>query len=245
MNIDLSTIPKMNVELNPIAKMNNISGWKQVEVREYNEKLVPLSKYDKIFIIKPMFFLIGMKGAIGECYVRETVAELLIKASNSLPKGYKFLIHDTWRPLEIQKELFDYHLEEIRKDNPETSEQQLIEMTECYCALPSYDNTKPSPHNTGGAMDLTIVDETGKELQMEAAPYTEESSTRFYEKKEDRGEKLLSKELVYRDNRRLLYNILVKEGFSNYPYEWWHFDYGNQFWGKMTGNIAMYGMIKP
>ncbi|KAG0505300.1 MAG: D-alanyl-D-alanine dipeptidase [Candidatus Udaeobacter sp.] len=31
-------------------------------------------------------------------------------------------------------------------------------------------------------------------------------------------------------NRRLLYWIMREAGFANYPYEWWHFDWGTQFW---------------
>ena len=31
-------------------------------------------------------------------------------------------------------------------------------------------------------------------------------------------------------NRRLLYWAMTGAGFANYPYEWWHFDWGTQFW---------------
>lgn len=34
-------------------------------------------------------------------------------------------------------------------------------------------------------------------------------------------------------------------GFINYPEEWWHFDYGNQFWAKLAGKKAIYGAAKP
>jgi len=31
-------------------------------------------------------------------------------------------------------------------------------------------------------------------------------------------------------NRRLLYWAMREAGFANYPYEWWHYDWGKQFW---------------
>jgi hypothetical protein len=43
-----------------------------------------------------------------------------------------------------------------------------------------------------------------------------------------------------RDNRRLLWNVMVEAGFSNYPEEWWHFDFGNQFDAARTGHTAIY-----
>jgi len=42
-------------------------------------------------------------------------------------------------------------------------------------------------------------------------------------------------------NRRLLYIVMTQAGFTNYPEEWWHYDFGNQFWGKITGEKAKYG----
>jgi D-alanyl-D-alanine dipeptidase len=33
-----------------------------------------------------------------------------------------------------------------------------------------------------------------------------------------------------RIGRRALYHAMTASGFSNYPAEWWHYDYGNAFW---------------
>ena len=30
------------------------------------------------------------------------------------------------------------------------------------------------------------------------------------------------------------------QGFTAYHEEWWHFDYGDQFWGLATGRAACY-----
>jgi D-alanyl-D-alanine dipeptidase len=34
-------------------------------------------------------------------------------------------------------------------------------------------------------------------------------------------------------------------GFTNYPEEWWHFDYGNQFYAKIKDKAAICGVAWP
>ncbi len=36
---------------------------------------------------------------------------------------------------------------------------------------------------------------------------------------------------------------MIEKGFTNYPMEWWHYDYGNQFWAKIKGVNAIYGRV--
>jgi D-alanyl-D-alanine dipeptidase len=49
--------------------------------------------------------------------------------------------------------------------------------------------------------------------------------------------------LEYRHNRRLLFWAMAAAGFTNYREEWWHFDYGNQFWGVILNQPARYGFL--
>ena len=37
---------------------------------------------------------------------------------------------------------------------------------------------------------------------------------------------------------------MIEQGFTSYAEEWWHFDYGDQFWGSITGQDAIYGPIE-
>ena len=32
-------------------------------------------------------------------------------------------------------------------------------------------------------------------------------------------------------------------GFTNFPSEWWHFDYGDEKWGLFTDNAPIYGGV--
>ena len=88
--------------------------------------------------------------------------------------------------------------------------------------LPSSDPKKPSPHSTGGSVDVTILDESGIPLDM-GTKFDDSSiasSTAYFEKVDD----------IITENRRLLYHVMTEQGFTNYSEEWWHFDYGNQNW---------------
>jgi D-alanyl-D-alanine dipeptidase len=42
------------------------------------------------------------------------------------------------------------------------------------------------------------------------------------------------------NNRRMLYNIMTSEGFTNLPTEWWHYDYGTSFWAFYSNRPAKY-----
>jgi hypothetical protein len=55
-----------------------------------------------------------------------------------------------------------------------------------------------------------------------------------------RGE---SADLLAKKNRRLLYHAMKKAGFTNYPSEWWHYDYGDTFWGALTGLPVKYPSV--
>lgn len=104
-------------------------------------------------------------------------------------------------------------------------------------------------HNTGGAVDLTLRKKsTGELLDMgsEFDDATPISFTDALEKKANKSEKS-SKRFEARNNRRILYNAMTQAGFANYPYEWWHYDYGTQMWSQNAapkGTKAWYGPAK-
>lgn len=119
---------------------------------------------------------------------------------------------------------------------PEEDEEKLTQMTETYVSLPSTDRTKPSPHATGGAIDLSIIKEDGTFLDMgtEWDNFDINSRTSHFRNKNS----------IVHQNRALLYGVMSKVGFTNYPEEWWHYDFGNQFWGHILNRTAIYGMVQ-
>jgi D-alanyl-D-alanine dipeptidase len=226
-----------------IPDIKRIDGWEDIKIEISNEKLVPLSQSSS-FIVEPTYYLNGIQGAINECYVRESIAHMLEKASLKLPIGYKFIIWDTWRPVEVQQSLFNHFKKVLSLKHPNASEEELIALTQKYAALPSTNILKPSPHLTGGSVDLSIVDEKGNLLNMGTGfdDLSNKASTRYYEVMRNEI-KLNSLEIECLHSRRLLYHTLTSVGFTNYHEEWWHYDFGNQLWGKVSNNNAIYSSI--
>jgi len=34
------------------------------------------------------------------------------------------------------------------------------------------------------------------------------------------------------------------QGFVNYPYEWWHYSYGDKYWGYVKNKTAIYDTVE-
>lgn len=135
-----------------------------------------------------------------KCYLKKEVAQALNEAAKEFEAlGYKFKIWDGYRPHKIQYKFWD-----IVKDK--------YENPKIYVMPPD----KGSRHNRGCAIDLTLVDKNGKELQM---------GTGFddFSKKAHRDYKKLPKKVL--DNRKLFESIMKKHGFEGVLSEWWHYDY--------------------
>lgn len=170
--------------------------------------------------------------------VRETVASMLWNAQKFLPTSYKFKIYDGYRPIAVQQALWNYFRKIKERENPGKTAEEIDKLTAFCVSFPSYDVLNPSLHNTGGAVDLTIVDSTNHELNMgcEFDEFTDKAWTNHFETNYLNGEK---DELV-RDNRRMLYNIMISAGFTNLPSEWWHYDYGDDKWAQLNNTMPIY-----
>lgn len=210
--------------------------------------MVPLSLIPGKLLVRPQYYLQKIEGALPECFIREGNLRRLINVAEKLPAGYKLLIFDAWRSERVQVSLFSEYYRELRNEMPDKDEEELIDLTKEFVALPSSDPGAPSPHLTGGAVDLTIVDDKGKMLNMGTAfdDTTDKSYTGYFEELA-KNKKLTEEEKTILHNRRLLYHLMSDEGFTNYPPEWWHFDFGNQNWAwvKNKGQHAIYGNTSP
>jgi D-alanyl-D-alanine dipeptidase len=232
----------MNKFKKPIPIGLKVYGWERVLIEENHEKLVEI-RHRKI-IVKPQYFLQRMPGSIPKCYVRERVAELLNKATKHLLNKHKFIIYDGWRPFELQNSLFKNELIKIKNRNPNMIDKNIKKLAQKYVSLPSKDVLKPSPHITGGAIDISIIENDNLLLDMGTNfdYFGPEARTDHYESLKNKRNLTKEEEIVLQ-NRRFLYNSLYSVGFTNYPEEWWHFDYGNQFWGRTLNTNSIYGKI--
>ena len=213
----------------------SMAGWKEVTITECFQPLIDLGNLDPRIQVVPQYFRQGIPNALSRMYLRQEAAEKLIEAARYLPGGYSLVIFDSYRPLEVQASLFNTFMSQLRDQYPQKSEEELIDLTQTYVSLPSSDLTRPSPHATGGAIDLSIKESLGLPLDMgtDFDSFEIMAQTAYF-KRVQGGEEV-------HQNRRLLYIVMTQAGFTNYPEEWWHYDFGNQFWGKITGEKAKYG----
>jgi D-alanyl-D-alanine dipeptidase len=90
-----------------------------------------------------------------------------------------------------------------------------------------------APHSAGAAVDLTLADEDGRELDLgtpvNATP--EESAGACCTRAVNISEEA-------RSHRDILGAALTAAGLVNYPTEWWHWSYGDRYWALGTGAAA-------
>jgi len=130
-----------------------------------------------------------------KCYVRPVVAKALLEIQKELKKqGLRLKLFDCYRPGKVQQALWNI------KPDPR------------YVADPK----KGSMHNRGAAVDVTIVDKNGKELDM-GTTYD------FFGKKAHHSYKKLSDTVI--KNRLFLKNLMQKYDLEPITTEWWHYSY--------------------
>lgn len=129
-----------------------------------------------------------------ECYLRMKTIKNLIDANTEFQSlGYKIKLFDCYRPLDIQKKMWE------------------IVPNADYVANPK----KGSIHNRGGAVDITLVDSDGKELNMG-------TSFDFFGPEAAHNYQCFSRKI--RKNRTLLKEIMLKHNFKSFDSEWWHYN---------------------
>lgn len=179
--------------------------------------------------------LMGMYFAEKRCLMRKEVYEMLLRAQGFLPEGIYLRVWDAWRPFKLQKELYDAYAEDIIEQFhlQDVPEEKRLKVVSAYISLPYADRNCPPVHTTGGAVDVTLIDTEGRELNMGTAfdAFSEKTHTAFFEE---------TKEEVVKKNRRTLYNAMTKAGFTNLPSEWWHYDFGDRFWAFYNQKPAIY-----
>jgi D-alanyl-D-alanine dipeptidase len=123
--------------------------------QDNGEPLIPLSEIPTKLQIYPYYYHQKIRGASSQCFLRQGAAERLAFAVQNLPEGYTLVILDAWRPYRVQLALYDMVQDLLRKQGyPEKKVQEELGK---FVAAPSIDPDHPSPHMTGGAIDLTLA----------------------------------------------------------------------------------------
>lgn len=168
----------------------NLSDSTFVNLKDYSQDFVYDMRYatDNNFLKSKVY-------DCTECYLRLKTVKALLVANETFQKlGFKIKIFDCYRPLSVQKKMWKI------VSNPS------------YVADPS----KGSIHNRGGAVDITLVDANGLELNFG-------TDFDFFGKKASHSYKKLDKKI--RNNRKFLRKIMEESGFKALESEWWHYDF--------------------
>ena len=236
------------MDRNVLRMIPHVEDPARYELRDFQTQefveIVPSEKLD----IEMQYPVLGMQNAEEKCFLRKEVAERLQKAAEGLPEGYKFRIWDAWRPFALQRELYEVYSKDVIRDFhlENVSEEERNAVIRGFVSDPIPDREVPPAHTTGGAVDLTILDADGNELDMGTKfdAFTTRTSTDFFENDEiisnqdPRWNEAHVKEI--RENRRLLYWLMTDAGFTNLPSEWWHFDFGDRNWAYYNECPAIY-----
>lgn len=162
--------------------------------------LVKLKDMDSSFIIDLRYAttsnFTGKKiYPVDVCVLRKETAEKLVKANEEFKKlGYKIKVWDAYRPPYVQQIFWNLVQDSRYVANPKTG---------------------GSRHNIGTAVDITLVDNLGKELVMPSG--FDDFSIRA-----QRSNPNISEEA--KKNSKLLTDVMVRVGFEPIETEWWHFD---------------------
>lgn len=154
---------------------------------------------------KKNYFRENFYDGLSKAYFRENVANKLSLAQKDLQKrkpGYSLLIMDAARPRSVSQAMYDK-----MKDTK----------FEKYVANPK----TGSMHNYGIAVDLTIVNEKGKEIDMGLTPFYKSNMSIYWNFLKQKVFKISDKQ---KENRALLADVMIKAGFIPLSHEWWHFN---------------------
>ena len=138
-------------------------------------------------------------------YLQEEVAHQLAQAQGNLKKrhpDYSLLIMDAARPRSVSRDMY-----EMLRDTQFSH----------YVAHPD----SGSMHNYGVAVDVTIVNNDGEQLDMGFIPFYKNRIAVYASYMLLKARGLTDQQ---RQNRQLLKEIMTEAGFIPLSHEWWHFD---------------------
>lgn len=161
--------------------------------------LVDITKLDSTIVVELKYatkdnFLGDTLYSANICLLRRAVAERLVKVHQSLrQKGFGLKIWDGYRPLSVQKKMW--------KKLPDPR----------YVANPQHG----SNHNRGAAVDVTLVDREGNQLEMptDFDDFSRAAASNYPNASESA-----------KRNRTILQNAMKAQGFLTISSEWWHFN---------------------
>jgi len=185
----------------------------EVEMKFINAGLVDVNAIDgsiKVDLVNSdrdkNFFEENFYGGLNKAYLRKDIVVKLSKAQSVLKyehSGYSLQVLDAARPRSVSRAMY---------------EKMKGTRFEKYVANPA----KGSMHNYGIAVDITIVDESGRKIDMGPSPFYSTHATIYWHYFLKRMGFGISTE--QQQNRDLLNRVMLNAGFYPLAHEWWHFN---------------------
>ena len=168
-------------------------------------------------------------------FIRRRVAERLLQAQSTLPKGLRLQLAEGYRPYEQQELYFERRTRRVMDADPTLSVADGMLKASEFVSPPAI-----APHVSGAAVDLTLIDGRDRAVDMgtpiDARPEDCAGACYF-------AAANITAEA--RRNRQTLATALAGAGFVNYPTEWWHWSYGDRYWALMTAQPhAIFGPMR-
>lgn len=238
--------------------------WRKIPIKDNGQKLVQVPE-EMAF----PFYARVMKLVVDErMYLREGVLDRVIRVRERLSRfGLDLVVYDGWRSVELQENLFWFYMRAFTAGKFNQKEQferldgsaqikayfaslspetraVIREANRMYVSWPSKDPIAPSPHATGGAVDVWLI-KNGAEVNL-GVPFDwmEEEAGAFYHLKLRRKRLAGNDKKICRNRTRMIL-AMADTGFSCYGPEFWHFNYGNQMDALVKGGCASYSYIEP
>ena len=213
-----------SIETTILELVNQTVKLSSLEIKLLGAGLVNVRELDTSIVIELRYATTNnflntiLYDSLSGCYLQPEVAKKMALAQFLLKTehpNYSLKVFDGVRPRSVQQKMWDM------LDMP-------VQERSKYVSNPQ----NGSLHNFGAAVDLTIIDSTGRQLDM-GTPYDyfgELAYPRLEAEMLEQGK--LSKQQV--KNRGLLREVMLEAGFTPITTEWWHFNscYRKEAWEK-------------
>lgn len=265
--------------LEPVPNMDDLRkrkrGYNELPIDEthprFNEPVVDISDFGiagQAYYSRPNAATQEpVSGTPANLYLRKSLAGTLAKINSALQSPeitelfggeVELYVEDALRPVSLQAKLHDELIPaHLRKNHPEMSEDEVTERIKDIIAVPSADPNKPSPHATGGALDIILrykqtssgyVEGCSVPMGHEDGETSARINPDYFEQIEPQNED----EKIAQRNRRAYFAIMTGSAFGmatglvNNPTEWWHWGRGDQLSAKVKGErVAYYSSAEP
>lgn len=189
----------------------------KIPLCESKEELVSLKtlflRWKLPFIFEKNHTLDGAEKCL---YLRRSVALKSVEAAKDFyNEGCILKMEDAYRSLEQQRERFLSKMEQIKKEFPQYSSEECQTVANVFIAgIPLL-----AAHTAGAAIDVSLIDKkTNQPIDFGCTCYDlDKRAISDYPNISEEAKK----------NRQYLISTMEKHGLINYPFEFWHFSFGD------------------